>query len=434
MTAELLEPTGTPKEEATVVPRSHGAAARPTGQPLPTPTHTGGSISLLTPSVTPPSATLEPTRVPETLSRPDLSGKKVSLRTVASGLQQPLFAAHAGDGSGRLFVAEKAGVIRVLRDGLLLERPFLDLRDRVKSGGSEQGLLGLAFDPNYARSGLFWVNYTGADGETVLARFRVSPEADLADPASEVVILTIDQPAANHNGGMIAFGPDGMLYVGMGDGGASNDRFENGQNPDTLLGKMLRLEVTGDPGDRYSIPADNPWIRSDWKGRETRDEIWAVGLRNPWRFSFDRSTGDLWIADVGQNEYEEVNLVRAGTPGGLNFGWPITEGVHCFRQDSCDRAGLELPVHEYGHGENGCSVTGGYVYRGSAFPALAGAYLFGDYCSGRIWGLTEREGGWEVVLLADTGLTVSSFGEDEAGELYVTDLSQGVILRLEQTQ
>ena len=219
------------------------------------------------------------------------------------------------------------------------------------------------------------------------------------------------------------------LRVGTGDGGAANDRYGNGQNPDTLLGKMLRLDVATDLSQPYTIPADNPWVNADWAGRDMRNEVWALGLRNPWRYSFDRSTGDLWIADVGQNQIEEVNVVRLGSAGGLNFGWPAMEGAACLQQAGCDQAGLEMPVLTYNHGGGDCSVTGGYVYRGAQYPALNGVYIYGDFCSGRIWGLDAASPGAPVLLL-ETRSSLSSFGEDEAGEMYVTDLGRGIVLQL----
>jgi glucose/arabinose dehydrogenase len=302
----------------------------------------------------------------------------VGLQPVASGLERPVGIANAGDGSGRLFILEQVGRIRIVRDGELLSSPFLDISGRVGSSASEQGLLGLAFHPGYAENGLFFVNYTDQQGDTVVARFSVSADPNRADPASEAQILTLPQPAGNHNGGHLAFGPDGYLYVGTGDGGGAGDQYGNGQNGGTLLGAMLRLDVDG--AQPYLIPAGNPFVDNP----AVRDEIWALGLRNPWRYSFDRLTGDLYIADVGQNQYEEVNYQPADAPGGLNYGWPIMEGMHCFPADrDCARAGLTQPVVEYQHAQ-GCSVTGGYVYRGQEFPALTGIYLFGDFCSGRI--------------------------------------------------
>ncbi len=354
----------------------------------------------------------------------------VTLRTepLVSGLTRPLFATHAGDGSERLFILEQPGTIRIWQNGALLEQPFLDIQNQVEDGGNEQGLLGLAFAPDYAESDLFWINYTDLRGNTVVARFSVSEDPNLADASSEFQVLRLDQPARNHNGGMIAFGPDGYLWIGTGDGGAANDRFSNGQNPDTLLGKMLRLDVTSDLSQPYTVPADNPWVAANWNGTDVRDEIWAVGLRNPWRFSFDRETDELWIADVGQNQYEEVNFT-ASLEGGENYGWPIMEGVHCFAREGCEQAGLVQPVAEYDHSGH-CSVTGGYVYRGEAQPVLDGVYFFGDFCSGAMWATyLDASGEYATSRVLDSGLQISSFAEDEAGELYVVSLS-GAVHRL----
>jgi glucose/arabinose dehydrogenase len=300
----------------------------------------------------------------------------------------------------------------------------LDIHDRVSSEGLEQGLLGLAFHPNYPANGRFFVYYTGLRGQTVLSRFQVTDDPNVADAVSEMVLLTVDQPARNHNGGMIAFGPDGFLYVGLGDGGAANDQFGNGQNLGSLLGALLRLEV--DAGEPYGVPGDNPFLSVP----NARPELWAYGLRNPWRFAFDRATGDLYIADVGQNQYEEVHVQPAGSPGGENYGWPIMEGRHCFQRDTCSTTGLQLPVTEYNHSQ-GCSITGGYVYRGGAFPSLNGLYFYGDYCSGRIWALSrDADGHWLSHQVLETSLNISSFGEDEAGEMYVLDLNGGAVYRL----
>lgn len=397
--------------QATLTPR----LAQPT---LPPATSTQAPLP-----ATPPSATATASAA----MAASLETFTVQVIPVAAGLAQPVFLTHSGDGSGRSFIVEKPGTIRILADGRLRETPFLDIRDRVGARGSEQGLLGLAFPPDFARRGVFFVNYTDRNGDTVVARFSLTADPDRADPASERLVLKIAQPAANHNGGMLAFGPDGRLYIGMGDGGGAGDVYRNGQNPDTLLGKLLRLDVTTDPARPYTIPADNPWVAALWNGQDVRDEVWAVGLRNPWRFSFDRATGDLWIADVGQNVYEEVNRAPAGSAGGLNYGWPIMEGAHCYPGSAaCQQAGLTLPVVEYTHGADGCSITGGYVYRGSLSPALAGAYLYSDYCSGKIWGLARDGDTWRSVELLDTDLNISSFGEDEAGEVYVVDLKGGV--------
>ena len=343
---------------------------------------------------------------------------RVQLQRVATGLTQPLYAVHAGDGSRRLFVVEQSGVVRILRDGRLLPAPFLDIRRRVISGG-ELGLLSVAFHPRYASNGRFFVNYTSNLGNlrTVIAEYRVSAgNPDVAD-STERVLLEIAQPFRNHNGGLNLFGPDGMLYIGMGDGGSGGDRFNNGQRLDTLLGKLLRIDVDG--GEPYRTPADNPFL-----GRGTaRGEIWAYGLRNPWRFSFDRGTGRLFLADVGQNAWEEVDLIERGQ----NYGWNVMEGAHCFNPPTdCNTAGLRLPIAEYGRAM-GCSITGGYVYRGSRIRDLVGRYLFGDYCSGRLWTLTEAAPGrWMMTQLLETGLSISSFGEDQDGEVYIVDHSGSI--------
>jgi len=353
---------------------------------------------------------------------------RLQLDRAYTGLNGPVGLTHAGDGTGRLFVVEKRGTIRVIRNGQVAATSFfLDIRDRVRASGSEQGLLGLAFHPRYRENGLFFVNYTNQQGHTEVVRFRGAAGSDTADVGGAQLILRIDQPAANHNGGHLAFGPDGFLYIGMGDGGGAGDQFNNGQNPGTLLGKMLRIDIDRTSGSTpYAIPAGNPFAgQAGW-----RPEIWAFGLRNPWRYQFDRATGDLYIADVGQNAYEEVNFQPAGQ-GGQNYGWPRMEASHCFRPSSnCDRSGLTVSVGEYGR-DGGCSVTGGFVYRGAAQPQLQGAYVFGDYCTGILWTLhRDAAGSWVQTQLADTPVQISSFGEDESGEIYATGLGDGNIYRV----
>ena len=334
--------------------------------------------------------------------------------------ERPVFLTHAGDGSEFLYVIEQEGVIHRI-DPASPGRTdiFLDIRSSVTRGGNEEGLLGLAFSPRFADNGRFYVYYSAASPRrSVLSRFEVRPDG-LADPTSEHVVLEVDQPFRNHNGGMIAFGPDGMLYVGLGDGGSAGDPHRNGQNPGTLLGTILRI-ATEEPveGATYAIPADNPFAGQSG----ARGEVWAYGLRNPWRFSFDRATGDLWVGDVGQNAREEIDIVHPGA----NYGWNVMEGTTCFRTRSCNADGLQAPVAEYGH-NLGCSVTGGYVYRGQRIPALEGVYLYGDFCSGRIWGL--RYDGMDVTAQAELGrasFEISSFGEDADGEVYVLGFDGGI--------
>lgn len=351
---------------------------------------------------------------------PDLAALTLSFETVAQGLESPIGIANAGDGSNRLFIIEKPGRIRVVQDGMLLDTAFLDITDRVDSDSYERGLLGLAFHPGYASNGWFFVNYTDRSGNTVVARYEVTADPNIADPASERPLLNVNQPASNHNGGHVVFGPDGYLYIGFGDGGAAGDVFANGQNTNSLLGSILRIDVDEIP---YRIPADNPYAGTD----AVLDEIWAYGVRNPWRFSFDSLTGDMYMADVGQNIYEEINVQPASSPGGENYGWPIMEGFSCYDSDTCDETGLTMPVAEYNHSQ-GCSVTGGYVYRGEDYPALYGVYLFGDFCTGVMWGLAPDEtGGWNLRELTTVGMQISTFGEGEDGTLYIADMAGGTV-------
>ena len=314
----------------------------------------------------------------------------------------------------------------------MLPAPFLDLASlnppRLVAGG-EQGLLSVAFPPGFAAKRYFYVDYTRSpDGATVVARYRVSVgDANVADPASEEVILTIPQPFANHNGGQLAFGPDGYLYIGMGDGGSGGDPLNNGQSPGTLLGKLLRIDVESGTVP-YGVPPDNPFVGV----AGFRPEIWALGVRNPWRFSFDRLTGDLYIGDVGKGTFEEIDFQPAGNPGGQNYGWNIMEGDRCYPPGTvgCNRTGLALPVFVYDH-SLGCSVTGGHVYRGSAIPSLQGVYLFGDLCSTRIWGIRKNGAAWDNAVLADsTTLTITTFGEDESGNVYVANYANGELLKI----
>jgi len=330
---------------------------------------------------------------------------------VLAGLERPVDIQNARDGSDRLFIVEKIGRIRIMQDNQLLPEAFLDIRDRVGSNGNEQGLLGMTFHPNYSENGYFYVNYTDNNGNTHIARFTAT-SPDHADPNSEHEIFYVEQPFRNHNAGALAFGPDGYLYIPLGDGGSAGDPQNNGQNINTALGSILRVDV--DNGDPYVIPDDNPF----------GNEIWVYGLRNPWRITFD-VTGDLYIGDVGQNQWEEIDIIPAGSPGGLNFGWSILEGTHPYK--GSPEAGLTPPIAEYSHGP-GCSITGGYVYRG-AMREWDGVYFFGDYCSGDVWGLIPSDGGWQSEVLFDVGVNITSFGRDESGELYIAG-DNGQILRL----
>ena len=350
----------------------------------------------------------------------------VGLQEVASGLSFPV-ALTAPPGDPRLFIIEKGGAIRVVKEGVLLPTPFLDLTGRV-STGAEQGLFDLAFDPGYAATGRFIVHYTDPSGNTTVSSFRVAEgDPDHADPASESVLLTAEQPFANHNGGRILFGPDGMLYLGLGDGGSEGDPGGRGQSLTDLLGDILRVDVAA--GTSYTVPPDNPFA-----GRtDARPEIWSVGLRNPWRFDFDPATGDLYIADVGQNAWEEVDVAAAsaGAGRGANFGWSVMEGHHCLADAGCDSSGFALPVLEYSHAE-GCSISGGYVYRGADIPELQGHYFYADYCQGWVRSFRLQDGvatdprQWPTLA---PGGAVPGFGRDAAGELYVLS-AEGRVFRI----
>lgn len=337
---------------------------------------------------------------------------------VTDGLENPLFLTHAGDGSARHFVVEQPGRIRALEGPTLLSAPFLDITKQILLGG-ERGLLGLAFHPDYRHNGRFFVNYTRKpDGATVVAEYHRGATATSASQ-DERILLIVPQPYPNHNGGMVAFGPDGYLYVGLGDGGSAGDPDNRAQNPKDLLGKILRIDV--DRGDPYGIPMDNPFAKEGG-----RPEIYALGLRNPWRFSFDGKTGNLWVADVGQYKWEEIDLVARGG----NYGWRMMEGTHCFHPSTnCQTTTFSPPLYEYAHERGRCSVIGGYIYRGQAISSLAGTYVYGDFCSGEIFALQNSPGEQplsEARMILKTSLQISSFGEDAAGELYVLDHKGGV--------
>ncbi len=341
---------------------------------------------------------------------------------IVSGFTSPVGLAHADDDTGRLYIIEQPGIIRVVENAQVVTAPFLDIRDRVDDGSNEQGLLGLAFHPDFENNNFFYVNYTGKNGDTFISRFQVGADPNQADPNAELILLRIPQPFGNHNGGHLAFGPDGLLYIGTGDGGAANDPQGNAQNLNSLLGKMLRIDVNH--GDPYAVPADNPYVNE-----AGMPQIWASGLRNPWRYTFDRATGDLYIGDVGQNQWEEISFLAANSPGGTNFGWDFEEGFHSFEGSPPENVPLIPPIWEYDHAL-GCSVTGGVVYRGS-MSEWQGIYLYGDFCSGRVWGLLRAENGnWQNQELYQTGANITSFGEDQSGEVYLVD-RKGTIFRLE---
>jgi len=323
---------------------------------------------------------------------------------------------NAGDGTQRLYLVDQDGTIRIFAAGTLRAEPFLDISDRIATIGGEQGLLSAVFPPDYTSKRYFYALYTAIDRSIVVARYRVSADNARADGGSEQIVLRVPHPETTHNGGKLLFGPDGYLYVSIGDGGVANDPLPTSQDRNSLLGKILRLDT--EAGDAtYRVPPTNPFVGQ----QGTRPEIWALGLRNPWRMTFDRQTHDLWIADVGQGLREEVDFQPAGSTGGQNYGWSVYEGTRCFRGgDSCNTPGLTAPVGEYDH-TLGCSITGGYVYRGSAYPGLVGTYLFGDYCSGRIFAITRNGGAFAARQIVDTAFGISTFGEDERGNLYLYD-------------
>ena len=350
----------------------------------------------------------------------------IELTKVADGYWNPVYLTHAGD--SRLFVVERAGRIYIIENGAKLPTPFLDIRSKVNDSSSERGLLSMAFHPDYATNGRFYVYYTfGSDGDVMISSFNVSADPNVANAASESTVITIDQPYWNHNGGQLKFGPDGYLYVGLGDGGGQGDPEGQSQDWNTLLGSMLRLDVDCglqslcDAAEPYDIPPTNPYVDIS----TARDEGYYIGLRNPWRFSFDRENGDIYIADVGQGNWEELNWLEAGTTGGTNFGWNVFEGTSCFTDPCSNPDAYVMPVVEYDHSQ-GCSITGGYVYRGAVHVALKGIYLYADFCQGHIWAAANNDGQWQTQRVMQGAFNVSSFGEDVDGELYVLDYSGSV--------
>ncbi len=408
------QPTVTVMIANTATPAATAVTAATATEPAPSATDTPSAETTAA-----PEATTQPTTTTNTSTGPM---PKLALTKVVDGLTRPVHITHAGDDNAQLYVVEQPGRIRLLRDGAIVEQPFLDITDRVGSEGNEQGLLSVAFAPDYSTSGFFFVNYTDKNGDTHVARFKVNEDRNTAAPDSELLILKIDQPYSNHNGGQLQFGPDKMLYIGMGDGGSQGDPENRAQNLQELLGKLLRIDVSKASAEQpYAIPSDNP----KWEGDNARPEIWAMGLRNPWRFSFDRATGDLYTGDVGQNEIEEVDFQPANT-GGMNYGWDLREGDQAYSGGE-KQPDFTDPITQYTHGEGGCSVTGGYVYRGQAIAALQGVYVFGDWCSGNMWTLRrDANGQWERMDQPNANFQVSSFGEDATGELYALDLDGGI--------
>jgi glucose/arabinose dehydrogenase len=340
-------------------------------------------------------------------------------QVLVDDLNQPVGLVSSQDGSGRLFVIEQVGMIWILKDGKLLPDPFLDMRDRVSMKGSNTaGLLGLAFHPNHALNGYFYVHYTDSRGTSVIARHQTSQDADVGDPTSELRLLEISFPIGEHKGGDLAFGPDGYLYISVGDGGTGGygDQEGNAQNPSTLLGSILRVEVGR--GEPYWIPEGNPFVSGGGL-----PEVWAYGLRNPWRFTFDRLNGDIYISDVGENRWEEINYLPAGSPGGSNFGWSYLEGTSTYKNQPPATVKLVDPVTLYDHTQ-GCSVTGGVVYRGAMLPEWYGVYIYGDFCLGNVWGLLQKaDGSWENELMHKIQGFITSFGQDEDGEVYLVDFT-----------
>jgi glucose/arabinose dehydrogenase len=344
----------------------------------------------------------------------------LELELFAEGVIQPTDMVAATDGTDRLFVVSRIGTIHVIEDGELREEPFLDLREQIEHEMVEQGMLSMALHPDFAENGYFYVYYiTHGDEDTMVSRFQISEDGQFGDPGTETPILEVEQPHYSHNGGNVKFGPDGYLYIGLGDGEDPGDPHENSQDPNTMLGSILRIDVDG--GEPYAIPEDNPFVGSD----EGLDEVWAYGLRNPWRFSFDQETGDMFMVDVGQWEIEEVNVQPADSSGGENYGWPIMEGDECWEAEECDKEGLTMPAVTYENPDFGCAIIGGYTYHGSAHPELEGIYFFGDWCSGNIWGMVEEDGEWVKEIVIESDLMINAFGLDHNGEIYALDFEEG---------
>ncbi len=430
-----VSPTSLPADPTSVSEAATQPTAQAATQPpaAPEATTAPAAPEPTTPATENPTApTAQPAPLPAVNALPNAANYR--WEKVWEGFDRPLLVTHAGDGSGRVFIVEQQGVIRVVENGQLLPTPFLDIRDIVNDNGNEQGLLGLAFHPRYAENGLFFIYYTADSNDSVVARVSVrQDDRNQANRDSLTGIMFIVQPYANHNGGHLTFGPDGFLYIGLGDGGSAGDPGNLAQYTNIWLGSILRIDINSD--NRYEIPADNPFAPGGINPGGGLAEIWAYGLRNPWRFSFDRATGDLYIGDVGQNKWEEIHYLPAAAPGqppasGANLGWDYYEGTHAFEGNPPAGMVFDFPIAEYDHASGGCSITGGVVYRGPSFPDWQGVYLYGDFCSGKIWGLVrDASGTWQNQLLFESRFNITSFGEDEAGEVYVVSRN-GMIYRL----
>jgi glucose/arabinose dehydrogenase len=346
----------------------------------------------------------------------------VQLVPLAAGLRKPVYVAQAED--GRFYVAEQNGRVQIIEDGELLPEPFLDINEQLATDGSERGLLGLALHPDFVENGYFYVVYTNVAGDTEISRFsRSADDPNQADPESSRLILFIEQPYGNHNGGQLLFGPDGYLYIGLGDGGAVSDPYDNAQDVGTLLGTILRIDV--DAAEPYAIPEDNPFVGR----RGALGEVWAYGLRNPFAFSFDAETHDLYLSDVGQEGPEEINFQPAQTPAGVNYGWPFREGSGCYEAESCRSQGLQMPIYEYAHGVEGCAVIGGQVYRGALVPEWQGNYFYSDFCSGTLWTLRYDQtlAAWVRTAVYESGQSISAVVAGVDGELYLLAYQEGVL-------
>ncbi len=419
---ETVAPTEGPPPD--VVGTAEPETTEPPSAPASTMAAGVGPIPVATPPVGSPTVMPAPVAPPIPASVPEVV-RSLKLEPVLGGMEfdSPTNLVHAPD--GRIFVTEQEGRVLAFPEGSLSSAnpatgELLDIRDRVRTRGSEEGLLGLALSPDFTETGHFFVYYSASDPRrSVVSRFVIRAGEERADPDSELVILEVPQPYSNHNGGQIAFGPDGHLHIGLGDGGSAGDPLGSGQDTSTLLGSILRIDVsTSTPQEPYRVSPDNPFA-----GGGGRGEIWAYGLRNPWRFSFDRTTGEMWAGDVGQNRWEEIDLIE----GGGNYGWNIVEGNHCFApSDGCRREGTVPPTWEYPLEGGACSVIGGYVYRGEAIPWLGGVYVFGDFCTGEVMGLRQDGGRYTDELLAGTGLRIVSFGQDNSGELYLLSQRSGI--------